>query len=242
MRQIPQVSMLAPKRNETSVYCMLLPCPRRYDSNTGNSVHNPRQPLNMQSGFLDASTVYGPNEDRLSYLRTFSGGLLHADPINGCPRNSMGAPMAGHFGNAAKQRVTGDDRGNMNPGLLVIHCLFVLEHNRWARELATRHPSWTDTKLFQEARKRVRAIVQSITFNEYAPLLLGEPLPEYRGYDQAADPAVDLSFAIAAYRYGHSGINQVYWCVKPDGSNCEQGHLLLRDVYFSPALVARASN
>ena len=142
--------------------------------------------------------------------------------------------MAGPFGNSADQRLTGDDRGNVNPGLLGLQCLFVLEHNRQAAALEERHPSWSDEILFQEARIRIRAIIQSITFNEYTSLLLGGPLPTYSGYNPGADPRVDVAFAAAAYRYGHSGINQVYWCVKPDGSNCNQGHLLLRDVYFKP--------
>ena len=75
----------------------------------------------------------------------------------------------------------------------------------------------------------------AITFQEYAPVILGAPLPAYAGYNAALDPGVSPSFAIAAYRYGHSGINSIYLCLEADGTECSIGHLILRDVYFRPA-------
>jgi NAD(P)H-flavin reductase/cytochrome b involved in lipid metabolism len=202
---------------------------------TGASAQNPRMSYNDQTHFLDASVVYGANADRCRKLRTFSGGLLKADSVNGVPENTGAVPMAGPFNNHAAQRLAGDARANVNPGILALHGLFVLEHNRWAAELKTSNPGWDDERLFQEARKRVMAIIQSITFNEYAPLLLGEALPEYAGYQPTKDPTIDLAFAIAAYRYGHSGINNMYLCIRDDGTPCPAGHLLLRDAYFRPS-------
>lgn len=67
------------------------------------------------------------------------------------------APSAG---NSCAQRLTGDPRGNVAPGILALHGLFVLEHNWWARRLAASNPAASDEFLFQEARKRVIAEIQ----------------------------------------------------------------------------------
>lgn len=61
----------------------------------------------------------------------------------------------------------GDVRVNVQPGLGLLHTLFVREHNRIVDELAAAQPSWTDDELFNEARKIVNALIQHITYNEW---------------------------------------------------------------------------
>eukprot|EP00741_Cyanophora_paradoxa_P010102 tig00020515_g9780.t1 len=208
----------------------------KYDPATGNDLEA-RVPLNGQTSFLDASTVYGPNDARSRLLRTFTGGELIEDPTDGCPTNPNGHAMDGH--NAfTKQRLTGDVRGNVNPGILAVHCTFVLEHNWWARKLAKANPSWSDEVLYQEARARVIAEVQAITYQEYIPVVLGQlasQIPAYSGYKADVDPSADLFFAIAAYRYGHSGINSLYLRLEKDGSMIPGGPVLLRNAFFNPS-------
>jgi peroxidase len=82
--------------------------------------------------------------------------------------------------------------------------------------------------------QRVIGIYQAITYNEYVPALLGEVLPAYGGYRAEVNPGTDAFFAMAAYRYGHSGINSVYLRMDRNGRSLQQGHLLLRDSFFSP--------
>ena len=211
-----------------------------YNATTGTSIGNPRRQLNMATGWIDASTVYGHTDARAREVRAFTGGLLLADPINGVPMNSEGPGGAcltmAHPGlGPCGLRLAGDVRANVAPGILAIHGVFVLSHNWWARRLALATPGLDDETLYQEARKRVMAEVQAITFQEYAPVILGAPLPAYPGYNASLDPGVSPAFAIAAYRYGHSGINSIYLCLEADGTECSIGHLVLRDVYFRPA-------
>lgn len=67
---------------------------------------------------------------RLQLLRRYIGGQVFSDPTVGVPANLHGHRQAGHTP-ATQQRLTGDIRGNNNPGLLALHGLFMLEHNRY---------------------------------------------------------------------------------------------------------------
>lgn len=202
-----------------------------YDPATG--ITTPRVPLNDATGFLDASTVYGRFVGRDADLRTFAGGRLKADPVNGVPANTAAVDMAtaGHA-DIRELRLGGDERVNENPGLLSVHGLWVLEHNRLCRSLAASNPTWNDERLYNEARKLVIAQMQHITATEYAPILLGEPLSNYAGYNPNVNAAPDVSFVGAAYRYGHSGINSQFLCFEESGAQCMMQPLLLRDTYM----------
>lgn len=202
---------------------------------SGDSDSNPRRPVNAVTGMLDASVVYGSSDEIAALLRTGTGGRLKSHPFNGVPPNDVGAPMVGGPFSSAAQMLAGDARANVNPGILSVHGLFVLEHNRQCELLAAEHADWDDETLYQEARQRVIAVYQRITLYEYYPLVLGETPPPYDGYDDLEDPAVDVFFAVAAFRYGHSAVNSVYTRLNEDGSPSAAGHLLLRESYFAPA-------
>ena len=57
-----------------------------------------------------------------------------------------------------------------------MHTVWMNEHNRVAEELARKHRSWNDEKLFQEARRIVIAEYQHIIYSEWLPKIIG---PEY---------------------------------------------------------------
>lgn len=47
-------------------------------------------------------------------------------------------------------------------------------------------------------------IFQNIILYEYVPAFLGVPMPSYEGYKPDIAPGVTHSFAVAAFRFGHS--------------------------------------
>lgn len=67
----------------------------------------------------------------------------------------------------------GDQRVNQEPDLAVIHTLFARHHNLLADQLAQLNPSWSDRRLFNEARRILIAQVQHITYNEWLPIIIG---------------------------------------------------------------------
>jgi len=200
------------------------------------SIHDggdPRQQLNLITAFIDASNVYGSDHDRADALRTFSDGKLKTSAGDFLPFNTGGLPNAG--GPFPTLYLAGDVRANEQIALTAMHTLFVKEHNRIADEIAQKHPGFDDEKIYQTARKIVGAQMQVITYNEFLPLLLGQPaISPYSGYDPSVNPGIANEFSTASYRYGHSQLSPDLLRVKNSG---EMILIPLKDAFFSPSKV-----
>jgi peroxidase len=163
---------------------------------------NPREQINALTPWIDASNIYGDTEARNSFIREFEGGRLKMDchglgPLNDSTMDNAGKERGPNF-------VFGDIRGNENITLASLHTLFVREHNYWAHKICEFCPDMTDEEIYQRAKIMVEAELQSITYNEFLPLALGECLPSYM-YDCEVNPQPSNVFSAAAYRF-HSMI------------------------------------
>ncbi len=137
-----------------------------YSQSSGTSMDNPRQQLNEISAWIDASNVYGSDEERANALRTNDGtGKLKTSEGNLLPFNTDGLPNAG--GGSPTLFLAGDVRANEQVGLTAMHTLFVREHNRLAEEYAERHPKWDGERIYQKARQIVGVQMQVITYKEF---------------------------------------------------------------------------
>ncbi len=215
-----------------------------FDPATGTGPDNPRRHPNVITAFIDASAVYGSDEARADWLRTFEGGKLKTSQGNLLPFNTTtgeydapvdhSAPeMDNPVGMSEKLFVAGDVRANENPLLLAFHTLFVREHNRICEELAEEHPNWEDEQLYQHARKIVGGIIQAIVYEEYLPAM-GIELPEYQGYDPTVRPQLTNVFTAAAFRMGHTLLSNKMLRMDKFGRSMEAGNVLLRDGFFNP--------
>ena len=93
------------------------------------------------------------------------------------PINSNGAPMDNDARVVPLNQLylTGDERGNQNPGLLCMQALFLREHNRLVDELRAQNSSWDSETVFQQARRWVIAKMQAIVFHDYLPATVRSP-------------------------------------------------------------------
>jgi hypothetical protein len=191
-----------------------------------------RQQINVLSAFIDASMVYGSDEDRADALRTNDGtGRLKTSPGNLLPFNVDGLPNGPSPDPAFF--VAGDVRVNEQVALTAMHTLFVREHNLWADLFSLLDPILNGDQKYELARGIVAAEIQAITYREFLPVLLGPgALPPYSGYKPGVNPGVSNVFATAAYRVGHTMLSPQLQRLRRNGQPIAAGHLPLADAFF----------
>jgi hypothetical protein len=210
-----------PQFDSNSVGGVTLPFTRSVTNGATPTATNPLNQVTVVTSFLDGSMVYGSDPTRAAALRSFQGGRLKTSAGNLLPFNTAGLPNAnnGPYPDAS-MFLAGDIRANENIELTSIQILFMREHNRQAGLLAQAHPTWTDERLYQGARQIVIAEIQSITFNQFLPALLGTgAIAPYTGYDPSVNPGITPEFSEAAYRFGHSQLDNDVQFLTNNGSN-----------------------
>ena len=217
-----------------------------------NGVFRPREQINVLTSFIDASMVYGSDEELARELREFKGGLLREGenfPGNKpeLPRvsneenrreeegNYVGCPNPGKLGCF----LAGDFRVNEHLALTVMHTIWFREHNRIARELGKLNPQWDDERLFQEAKRIVGALIQKITYVDYLHPILGDDvydmvLGKTSNYDPRINPGINNAFSTAAYRYGHTLIRSSFKRLGSKYLPIGAGPLDLLTAFFDP--------
>ena len=201
---------------------------------TGTDPTNPSQLPNVVTSWMDGSQVYGSSEERAHALRSFTAGELLISEGNLLPLNTAGLENDNPTERSPEQLfVAGDVRANENVVLSSLHTLFVREHNRLAGQLALAEPTWSDDQLYQAARQINTAQIQSITYNDYLPTLLGvAALPTYGGYDPSVNPGISRTFSTAAFRLGHTQLSSEILRIDPDGALIPEGNLSLAESFF----------
>ena len=209
---------------------------------TGTSTSNPAQFVNQDTSFIDGSMIYGSDAATAAALRTFSGGQLKTSAGDLLPYNTMGLNMADNIGVPETTLfAAGDVRANENVELSNLTTLFVREHNTQAALLAKEHPTWTDQQLYNGARQIVIGEIQSITYNEWLPALMGNnALAPYTGYNANVNPSIVDEFSSAAFRL-HTLLDDDVQFLNNNGSpntSIEGGDMSLAADFFQPAIVA----
>lgn len=153
--------------------------------------------VNQATHYLDASQLYGCDKRKSDSLRSFVNGQLEVtsrhsqsflplseNPTQDCQVISGEAVCFASGESTSSTNMLdsniqtwtcfiGDSRVNSHPQLTAMYTIWHREHNRIAKELAVLNPTWNDEKLYQEARRIVIAEIQSVTYNEWLPTILG---------------------------------------------------------------------
>ncbi len=205
----------------------------RTKSKTGS---DPQAQLNLTTAYLDASQIYSAEEYRSTALRSFVDGKLKITESDAMlPYNRTGLPNVG--GDSEYLYLSGDVRANEHIGITALHTLFFREHNRLADEIRTISPRLSDEEVFSFARELVAAEIQQITYNEFLPLLLGQPFPEYRNFDPELDPTIRNLFATAAFELWYSMMPAEILLADDDRYPVYGSPYPLREVFFAPWLL-----
>uniref|UniRef100_A0A182RDN6 Oxidase/peroxidase n=1 Tax=Anopheles funestus TaxID=62324 RepID=A0A182RDN6_ANOFN len=237
---VPPRDHYYPEVNVTSGERLCFPSMR---SLPGQQTLGPREQINQNTAFLDASQIYGENGCIAKKLRGFSGRLnstIH--PIQGkelLPQSPVHPECKSPSGYCF---IAGDGRASEQPGLTAIHTVFMREHNRIVEGLRGVNPHWNGDQLYEQARRIVIAQNQHITYNEFLPRILSwnavnlyglKLLSQgyYKEYNPTCNPSIVTEFAAAAFRIGHS-------LLRPHIPRLSVQHqpidppLLLRDGFF----------
>ncbi|XP_023933908.2 peroxidase isoform X1 [Bicyclus anynana] len=209
----------------------------------GDCTFGAAEQMNQATHFMDGSHIYGSTSRDSAALREMTGGLLKTSVIDNeellqLAANPTEKCLVDNKSGACFN--TGDVRGNMHPWLTSLHSLWVREHNRIARTLASLNPGWNSDKLYHEARRIVVAELQHISYKHWIPALTGKGFDEMFdsydiGYNSDIDPTITNSFATAGFHFVNSLLDQDIEML--DENDKTTAHRL-KNSYFKPELLA----
>ena len=147
-----------------------------------------RDMMNSITGWVDASMIYGSDEEVGNRLREFTLGRM---------KQGNGKMLPLQVGNAHRLNDAGDIRVNENILLTSFHTIFVREHNRIAKVIVTKNPRLSDEEIYQAAKNYVTGLIQKITYEEFLPILLGRKaynqyIGPYKNYDTEINPTLEI--------------------------------------------------
>lgn len=209
--------------------------------------------MNQITHWLDGSNIYGSNERDMQKLRRGIHGQLKITRQRSSRHGSLpscslerSSDRIGMCRGCSSCFFAGDARANEQLNLIVLHTVWMREHNRVANKLRKLNPSWFDDKVFNEARRITIAEYQHIVYKEWLPIILGGEFmtsfglwPLSKGYSDTYrddfDPRITNEFATAGFRFGHSLIPSTFDRVRRTSSGRSLANKLdTREMFFKP--------
>ncbi|KAK4300435.1 hypothetical protein Pmani_027361 [Petrolisthes manimaculis] len=215
----------------------------------GQQTLGPREQINQNTAFLDASHIYGQELCEARELRFSQAGRLNVTNIGLAkpllPQERGNPECKAGTGLCFK---AGDSRSSEQPGLAVVHTLWMREHNRITEGLSAINSHWDDERLYQEARRILNSQWQHVVYNEFLPRVMGWnamdlysirlKLEGYYGeYDPNCNPGILNEFATAAFRFGHSLIRSSLLRMDTTFNPNEVPQVELRKSFFNPDML-----
>ncbi|XP_037069633.1 chorion peroxidase-like [Pollicipes pollicipes] len=204
--------------------------------------------LNTRTSFVDGDMLYGVSRAWTASLRDDRGGRLRVNDGKFLLPDDEPEMCLSALESEPCFR-SGDLRVNEQVRLAVMHTIWMREHNRIASRLEKMNPLWDDERLFQESRRIVVAEVQHITYAHWLPVVLGanftrsymidQPQTVFgysNRYNADTDPTIATEFSSAAFRFGHSMVNDNVFLFSNVRAG-PSGFTHLKDLFFNPRLL-----
>jgi len=182
-----------------------------------SSINNPTEIENTRSANLDLDCVFGggPEDEPFLYDKPNGRGLYL---LTGKSNQNQGqaAKLEKHdlARTGTETAIIGDPRNDENRVVSQFQLAMIRFYNANYDAIKTADPAKSAVEIYEEARKRVMYHYQWIVVNEFLPLLcgskiVGEILGSGRKFYKPCNGAfIPVEFSVAAYRFGHSMINQ----------------------------------
>jgi prostaglandin-endoperoxide synthase 2 len=147
----------------------------------------PDEKKNDSNHEIDLMQIYGLTPEVTDQLRLHEGGLLKFQVVNGeeyppyaYDDQGKKKPEFSKVPDAptklrpdfkpeelAQFFAVGSDTANLQLGFVLMNVLFFREHNRVARALAEKYPTWDDDRLFETARNILIVLLIKVVVEEY---------------------------------------------------------------------------
>ncbi|CAA9536282.1 MAG: Animal haem peroxidase [uncultured Thermoleophilia bacterium] len=132
---------------------------------------------------IDLTQLYGVRTAETDLLRTFEGGRLKSQILEGeeyplflCEGGEVKPEFRGltvvRWEQLSREQrdglfAMGSDTSNLHLGFLMLGVLFLREHNRLADALRREYPGWDDERLFGTARNILTVVLIKLVVDEY---------------------------------------------------------------------------
>lgn len=164
---------------------------------------------NKASSYVDHSIIYGATIEESNKVRSFSRGKIRLTPGEIFPIDSNGKFTAISI------------RLGISISLAFWGTFFLRNHNKLAERLACLNPSWSDEKLYQEARRINIAVLQNlISSKEYLKTLIGKQSTKF-AYNEKVETSCTVEFMQAAARFTHFFVRENMSLLYVNGSTKE---------------------
>ncbi|SCY30062.1 Animal haem peroxidase [Nonlabens sp. Hel1_33_55] len=189
-----------------------------FDTTTSfTSINDPSNVENTRTATLDLDSIFGggPEDEPFLYDKPNGRGLyLLTGKTN--QNQGQGAALEKHdlARTGTETAIIGDPRNDENRVISQMQLAFIRFYNALYDEKKQADPHKSAAEIYEEAREEVTLHYQWIVVNEFLPLMCGskivnEVLGSGRKFYKPCHQAfIPVEFSVAAYRFGHSMINQ----------------------------------
>lgn len=182
-----------------------------------SSINNPLQIENTRTANLDLDCIFGggPEDEPFLYDKPNGRGLYL---LTGKSNQNQGqaAKLEKHDlpRTGTETAIIGDPRNDENRVISQFQLAMIRFYNANYDAIKNADPHKSAVEIYEEARELVMYHYQWIVVNEFLPLLCGSKIvgdilgSGRKFYKPCNQPFIPVEFSVAAYRFGHSMINQ----------------------------------